>query len=198
MRRTSLITATMVTLLTLAACTSDRTVRLEERIAAQEDRIAEQTATIEELRAASEAEPAPAAPFSAEGLTDQLHAYFLDDLPEGFEPGPTRWRDEEVPAGFGADGDRFDTPGAVTVALADAVGNVEVLGSESWEIAARVLSPEGGNRALGAVLMWGFRDDSVAGTDLRVDLRQDGAGWYVRAAETRSRCRRGVSDELCV
>lgn len=202
MRHKTFISASVVALLTLAACTSNRaddeTAGLKERIAEQDALIAEREATIEELRAAPETGPSPAAPFSAEGLTDQLHAHFLDDLPEGFEPGPTPWRDRQVPAGFGADGDRFDTPGAAMVALADAVGGAEGLGSESWEIAVRVLSPEAGDRARGAVLMWGFRDDSVAGTDVRVDLRRDGAGWYVRAAETRDHCWRGVTDGLCV
>lgn len=192
----------VVALLAAVACTpgaSDEEVaRLEARIAAQQEEIAEQEATIEELRAAAENGAAPPAPFTPAALTDQLHAYFLDDLPEEFEPGTTPWRDEAVPAAFTDGGDRFDAPGALMVALAERLGAAEGLGTESWEVALRVLSPEGGRRARGALLLWGFRDDSVAGTDLRVQLRRDSSGWYVRSAETRERCWRGVSDELCV
>lgn len=55
-------------------------------------------------------------------------------------------------------------------------------------------------RALGVVMDWDWKDDSVYGADLRVEMRMRDGAWYVERLERRVHCRRGVSEErgLCI
>lgn len=55
------------------------------------------------------------------------------------------------------------------------------------------------DRAIGVVLSWGWKDDSVYGGDLRVEMRMRDDAWYVERLKERVHCRRGVSNgEVCV
>lgn len=140
---------------------------------------------------------------------DQLRTYFLpaEGMPEEWAPGATPWEPMEVPAGFGraaageGTAEAYPTPAALMTAwAAHAVGEEVPLGREVWEATVRVLEedPEDG-RALGALLEWGYFDDSVVGRDTRLDLVRGADGWHVEAAEVRWRCLRGVTDEgLCL
>ena len=210
--RTRLPAAVLVVLvLSAASCAPGddepgNEARVEEReaeLTQARERIRELEAELAEAGeepAEGEPQPAgtPAPPRTPEGLVEQLHTYFADEaLPEGVQPGTTAWEAADIPPGFGeADGSGHATPGELVTALVGELAGVQ-LGSDAWEVTARVLAGEDGE-ATAAVLTWGLADDAIAGSDLRLYLARGDAGWYVESAEERFRCRRGVSDGLCV
>ena len=139
---------------------------------------------------------------SAEGLIEQLRAKILqaqnDSFPDEWEPGTTEWEPFDVPSAVAGSS---DSPGEVMIALA-AETEAAGLGSEQWETTIRVLLDEDDpDLAYGAVLGWGFLDDSVIGRDVRVTLTQtDDGQWEPGGAEQRFHCMRGVTDDgdLCL
>ena len=169
----------------------DRVDGLDLRTEALEQQLGEQP---------SEPDTEAARPRTPEGLIDQLrvHVRDLDALPDEFEPGVTDWTSFEVPDEV--DG-TYDTPGEVVAELA-AVTDAPQLGTDVWETTIRVLLDEDDpDLAYGAVLSWGFLDDSVEGRDVRVTLtRTDDDRWEPGGAEQRFHCMRGVTDdgELCI
>jgi hypothetical protein len=167
----------------------------------------------EALEAASEGppdgvtdpEPAPGSDEPArlrtpEGLIDQLRVYLrdLEGMPEEWEPGVTDWSPFEIPDEVQG---VYDTPGEIVAELA-AVTDAPQLGTEVWETTIRVLLDEDDpDLAYGAVLSWGFLDDSIEGRDVRITLtRTDDDRWEPGGAEERFQCMRGVTDdgELCI
>jgi hypothetical protein len=172
----------------------ERVDDLEQRTGALEARLADDPS------APRDPATGPARPRTAEGLVDQLrdHVRDRDALPEGFEPGATAWQPFDVPDEVR---DRYATPGEAVMALAEALDGPQ-LGTEVWETTVRVLPDEDDpDLAHGAVLSWGFLDDSVEGRDVRVTLtRTDDDAWEPGGAEQRFRCLRGVTDdgELCI
>jgi hypothetical protein len=174
----------------------DRVDDLESRTAALEAELGEDVGEGPDEPTASE----PARPRTAEGLIDQLRVYLrdLDALPDGFEPGVTNWTEFEVPEEVQ---DVYDTPGEVMAQLA-AVEDAPQLGTDVWETTIRVLLDEDDpDLAYGAMLSWGFLDDSVEGRDVRITLtRTDDDRWEPGGAEQRFQCIRGVTDdgELCL
>ena len=172
---------------------------LEDELAALED------ADREDDPDAADEQPAPTAPFgdvadvwTAEGLIDQLRVHLRDpeleaEMPEGWEPGTTDWTAFEAPDGVAG---TYDTPGEVMSALAGEV-DVALLGQDQWETTIRVLLDEDDpDLAYGAVLGWGFLDDSVIGRDIRMTLtRTDDDRWEPGGAEQRQHCMRGVTDD---
>lgn len=141
--------------------------------------------------------------WTAKGLIDQLRLHLRDpeaeaDMPEGWEPGMTAWVPFEVPDEVqGA----HDTPGEVMAGLARGV-DAAMLGYDQWEVTIRVLlDDDDPDLAYGALLGWGFLDDSVVGRDIRITLtRTDDGRWQPGGAEQRQHCRRGVSADqtLCI
>lgn len=200
---------------------------LEQRVAEQEALIAEQEQVIAELEQrlveAQEGTPAeevtpdpdpaprqqPADARSEEGVAEQLWTLFPEAFafPEG-EGATTGWQADgvDIPEGFRqADEPTFATPGELLVALVDEWNVGDELGGDTWELTVRVfvegpeaVAPTEADVATGAVLLWGFADDAVAGEDRRLELRRGDDGWYVASGEARFHCRRGVSDDLCV
>jgi hypothetical protein len=153
--------------------------------------------TAEPADAAEVDEPdAPQPIRSAEGLHEQLRLRFgPDEVPDGFEPGTTDWRDREPPAELE---ETYDTPGALAFALAAAL-DAEVLGADLWETTTRVLHDQSDDdQAYVAVLSWGFADDAVVGRDVRMTITRTDDGWTPGGTEERSHCLRGVDDDLCV
>jgi len=164
-----------------------RTEALEQQIGEQPSEPTEPDTEVARLR-------------TPEGLIDQLRVYLrdLDALPDEFEPGVTDWTSFEVPDEV--DG-TYDTPGEVVAELA-AVTDAPQLGTDVWETTIRVLLDEDDpDLAYGAVLSWGFLDDSIEGRDVRITLtRTDDDRWEPGGAEQRFHCMRGVTDdgELCI
>lgn len=117
------------------------------------------------------------------------------------EPESTPWEtsEREVPDELaGPDGEGAQTPGALLFELASELRLNQGLGAEVWEQTARVLS-EDDEQAVGVIMQWGFKDDSLAGSDLRVHMERGDEGWVVAEMEERFHCRRGVTDDgMCL
>jgi hypothetical protein len=130
---------------------------------------------------------------SAEGLVEQLRTRFAPaDLPDGWEPDATGWRELDPPAGLE---DAYDTPGALAFDLAAAL-DADVLGADQWETTTRVLlDEEDPDLGYVAVLSWGLADDAVQGRDVRMTITRGEAGWSPGGAEERVHCLRGVTDD---
>lgn len=63
----------------------------------------------------------------------------------------------------------------------------------------RVLLEEGNGDVTGVMQRWGFKDDSVFGSDHRLQIDGGAGCWQVAEAEVRWYCRRGVSEAgLCL
>jgi hypothetical protein len=146
--------------------------------------------------------PQPADDFEAQPRLADLRERTPPDL--GWEPGTTPWRSarREVPESVTQQAARAGgggaEPGDALVLLASALGLPAELGGEGvTEMTLRVRRT-GEDEAEGMLLFWGAADDSIAGSDLRVELRAVDGRWYVRSMEERVHCRRGVSGELCV
>lgn len=142
---------------------------------------------------ATRASPEPM--FSEEGLVDQLRTYFPepDTMPSEWEPGPGAWVEEDVPEGFA------EAAGGTPAELMTAYVAETGLNEGTWETTVRVLDEDPDDeRASAAVLRWGLRDDAVAGTDTRLELRRGEDGWRIEHVESRPRCARGVTDGLCL
>lgn len=139
--------------------------------------------------------------WSTAGLTDQPR---MPELIEGarefgFTPGSTRWRQSprELPAQFTMQGSTWESPGALVTAFVPALRIGDPLGQELWEVTIRALAREG-DQATAAVLLWGFKDDSVIGKDYLLSLRLHQGRWYVAEVQERHHCSRGVVDDLCL
>jgi hypothetical protein len=132
---------------------------------------------------------------SAEGLPEQLRLLFdPGELPEGFEPGTTGWRDHDPPAGLD---EAYGSPGELALALAVAL-DAEALGEDLWETTTRVLPDQSDpDQAYVAVLSWGLADDAVVGRDVRMTITRSDDGWEPGGAEERHHCQRGVDGDRC-
>jgi hypothetical protein len=176
----------------LASASGDRT-DLAARLEAQEQRINELEAGLDR----------PAMQWSAEGLADQPRMAEWKAMAEvrdsGWTPGTTSWRESHlaIPEAFTRAGSTYQTPGALVAGLVPALNLAERLGQETWELTVRVYLPEEG-QASAIVMGWGFKDDSVAGRDHLLGLRQHQAIWYVVDIQERFHCWRGVTDDLCL
>jgi hypothetical protein len=176
----------------LASASADR-ADLAARLEAQEQRIHELEAGLDR----------PARQWSAEGLSDQPRMAELkamaEVLPDIGTPGTTSWRESDlaIPEAFTRAGSTYQTPGALVAGLVPALNLAERLGQGTWELTLRVYLPEEG-QASAIIMRWGFWDDSVAGMDHLLGLRQHQANWYVVDVQERFHCWRGVTDDLCL
>lgn len=83
-------------------------------------------------------------------------------------------------------------------------GLVNALNLASWaspkgdqRLTIRVLMP-GAGQASATILQWGFLDDSVAGGDWLLTLRQHQGHWQVVEVQQRWHCWRAVGDPYCL
>lgn len=134
----------------------------------------------------------------------QLWDYLIDDSlakENGWEKGVTDWR--EWDGGFnptlGSANQTWGSPGVLMNAWMLDVGLSNGLGMDVWEINTRVdFSDE--VMAEGYIMSYGMQDDSVAGSDIKLTMLKENDFWYVKKAEVRFRCSRGVSEDedLCL
>jgi hypothetical protein len=114
----------------------------------------------------------------------------------GHKAGSSDWRelplDDEIAELEAA------TPGRLLDRLALELGDVDLLGTDVWEMTLRILQSRE-DVAEGIILFWGFQDDAIAGRDLKVAMRLRGDLWRAEALQERFQCRRGVTGEgLCL
>ncbi|NLP49582.1 hypothetical protein [Bacillus sp. RO1] len=134
----------------------------------------------------------------------QLWDYLIDDsLAEenGWKKGVTNWRewDGEYNQALGIANQSWKNPGLLMNAWMLDVETSYGLGMDVWEITTRItLSDE--DKAEGYIMSYGMRDDSVAGSDIKLTMLKENDFWYVEKAEVRYRCSRGVSEDkdLCL
>ncbi|MEW6524600.1 MAG: hypothetical protein AB1445_13820 [Bacillota bacterium] len=180
----------------LAALEAQRAA-LASQLQAQEERVRELESAALEDRA-----PRPAQ-WSVDALDYQPRMAELarHAREAGFEPGTTSWRPSrlELPGEFTRQGSTWQSPGALVSGMVNALSLSDLLGQDVWEVTLRVLM-SGPNEATGMIMVWGFQDDSVAGRDYRLLLRQEQGRWYVVDAQERDHCVRGVTREcdLCI
>jgi hypothetical protein len=161
-----------------------------------------ETTTTDSREAATETRMPPL--WRRDGLEAQprladLRSRIPPDL--GHTPATTAWQPtrRELPASL-ADPDRAqaDAPGIILYRLIEAWNLHEALGQDVWEHTARV-HIDADDHAYGVVLAWGLQDDALAGTDLRVRMRRQDAGWFVTEVDERYQCARGVTEDgLCI
>ena len=137
--------------------------------------------------------------WSREGLGAQWRVEWLRQrMPPGlgYSPGTTAWERTtiDLPLPLGADAAQAPTAGALLADMVLRLGPVDGLGEDVWEQTTRIWF-EAEDEAVGVILRWGLKDDSVAGHDHRVTMRRGIGGWYVDAVEERDHCIRGVTAE---
>jgi hypothetical protein len=120
----------------------------------------------------------------------------------GWRPGTTAWRplEQGLPPQLMRNAlTDLHSPAALVHGVLGLLGPEGGLEEGVWEQTTRIRR-DGDDRATAVVLQWGGGDDSVAGHDLRIAMRQAEAGWwYVERVEERFQCQRGVTpDGLCV
>lgn len=151
--------------------------------------------------ASAEAQPedsaaTDAAPWSSDALAAQPRLEQLRrSVPEGlgYTPGTTAWRDAQLdlPDALTSAASAAQAPGALLTSVIAAAGWLDAVGEDVWEATMRI-GREDDASALAVVLLWGLRDDAVAGHDFRVHMARGPNGWYVTGIEERFHCSRGV------
>lgn len=124
---------------------------------------------------------------------DELRERVGDDM--GHAPDTTEWR--VAPMHQEAHEQSAVSPGRLLQKIALELGDGDFLGAEVWEQTARVWQTDA-QEAVGVVMYWGFKDDSVAGRDLRLTMSLEEDLWRPTQLEERFQCRRSVSDDLCL
>jgi hypothetical protein len=158
-----------------------------------------------ELSAPGQIDSTDARLWSRDGLEAQPRMAVLQqrttaDL--GYTPGTTIWRAADVdlsstPLAHAA-ANNATSPAALLVTLAPALPVVGELGVDLWEQTLRIWQ-DGEDEAVGVVLRWGMKDDSIVGHDHRVHMRRNDNGWRIVRIEERFHCSRGVTDDgLCI
>lgn len=144
-------------------------------------------------------------PWSRDGLEAQPRMAELKQRTHadlGYTPGTTIWRAAGVdlsstPSTGGAAYDA-ESPDALLARVAAELPMAGNLGEDVWEQTLRIWQG-GEDEAVGIIMRWGMKDDSVIGHDHRVQLRRSNDHWHVIRLEERFHCSRGVTDEgLCV
>ena len=130
-----------------------------------------------------------------------------DPSPEVNEPpqfpgsvAATSWRTaEDPPEGFGAGGDRFDSPFATLQALMNFGVQQEGGLPEGQRLVGDVLDVEAAT-ARAWMHLTGTGDDSVAGSEIILVMAKDERGWFVERLTWRDHCRRAVDQaaDICV
>lgn len=128
-------------------------------------------------------------------MQPRMTAYSRLAAEYGFQPGTTAWRPvRTIPPQL--DRKVFPNPRAALAAFV--TDHIEAqLDTEVWEVVTRLHMTD--TAAIGAVLLWGYRDDALAGIDYRLTFSQHNDAWHLSKLEERYHCRRGVSTgDLCL
>jgi hypothetical protein len=174
----------------LAEANADR-AQLVTTLQAQEQRV---------LEAAAPDSPVPPVR-SAEGLIHQPRLAELAARAKefGFTPGSTSWHQSAlaIPEQFTQLHSTWRSPGALVAGLLNDVNFGESLGQDAWELTVRVFMPEA-DQASAIIMLWGLLDDSIAGRDYMLVLRQHQGNWYVAEVQERFHCARNVVNGKCL
>jgi hypothetical protein len=128
----------------------------------------------------------------------QLWSYMADSSfakENGWKHASTTWRklDAEFDKVNASPHQTGQSPGLLLVALITDLKVSESLGQEVWEVNSRIEFIDE-NNAIGYIMSYGFSDDSVAGSDIKVTMKKDNGFWYIETAEEREQCYRGLGN----
>ncbi len=181
---------------------ADRDV-YEEQIARLKDENLELRQRLEALEEDPDEEPdgegdAPRPMWSLEALEHhpQVEQMKVRGEEAGYSPGSTVWQPAvlEIPPQMAeAAASAYEDPGSLLMDLAETLRFHQSLGRDVWELTSRVFID--GEEAVGIIMFWGFKDDSVAGTDYRVHMELEGGRWFITATEQRHHCWRGLTED---
>ncbi|SFC39708.1 hypothetical protein SAMN05660443_2510 [Marinospirillum celere] len=137
----------------------------------------------------------------AKGTSDDFFvqpewAGYLERVPAnlGFEPAVTDW--ERAPS-LETSHDECASPQQTTEAWAAFHGLIGPEKPDNLTVDLRTRHQQ--DTATGLVQRWGFKDDSVAGTDYQLTLEKTNGCWQPTKVETRHYCRRGKTEgNLCI
>ena len=114
----------------------------------------------------------------------------------GYSPGSTLWTPAavEIPTEMAdSAGSTYEDPGSLLMDFAETLGFEHDLGRNVWQLTSRAFID--GDVAVGVIMLWGFKDDSVAGTDYRVHMERSEGRWFITDTEVRHHCWRGLSED---
>lgn len=134
----------------------------------------------------------------------QLWEYVLDfsmAKENGWYRGTTNWKEleEGIHPSFTAPNKTWEMPGLLMNAWASELQDSYWLGYDVWEITQRIkLIDE--NIVEGYILSYGFNDDAISGSDLKITMKREQGYWYIDNIKVRYHCSRNVNNdkELCV
>ncbi len=138
----------------------------------------------------------------AVAMTGMLLVACTSILPEPTPPTPsfpnsrgsTAWeaQDVELPPEFREGNAGFGTPDDLVQAFIDLA---DMFGHPAATVRAEggLLGAPTATEAVGFVQFTAYRDDSLAGSEYRLQLRRGEAGWFIASVEEREHCRRGVA-----
>jgi len=126
----------------------------------------------------------------------QLWKYMMDSpfaKENGWEQASTNWRklDGEFDETISSPNQSWQSPGMLMLAFMTDVEVSYFLGQDVWEINSRIEFTDE-NNANGYILSYGWLDDSIAGSDIKLTMKKDNGFWYIEYAEEREQCYRGL------
>lgn len=134
----------------------------------------------------------------------QLWEYVIDfsSLEEnGWDRGVTNWRkwEGEIGPDLTTPNEAWESPGLLMNAWVAKADFIKWLGTDLWETTLRI-DYINEDLAEGYLLNYGLKDDSFAGTDLKITMKKEQEYWFIEAVEERNHCSRNVSEnkEMCV
>lgn len=126
----------------------------------------------------------------------QLWKYMMDSTfakENGWEQSSTNWRklDTKLDETISSPNQSWQSPGMLMLAFMTELEISDSLGQEFWEINSRIEFTDE-NNATGYIMSYGWRDDSIAGSDIKLTMKKDNGFWYIENAEEREQCYRGL------
>lgn len=124
---------------------------------------------------------------------------FAEEL--GYKQEITNWRkvEDEFDKSLSSPNEAWENPGKLLLAFMTDIEVSNFLGQDIWEVNSRIeFSDE--NNAQGYIMSYGFFDDSIAGSDIKLKMKKENGFWYIESAEEREHCSRGLSEKggLCL
>ena len=192
-----LVLLMLLTVSCQAAEDDNREAELEEENQQLRERIGELETQVASMLQEDGEQPRA---WSPEGLFHQPEMEQLKILGQeyGFSPGATDWRDSDVELYEEFTGQRGEeTPAELLVSLGHDLPLSASLGRDLWEMTLRIMIED--DKATGAIMFWGLKDDATAGIDYRVSMETEDGLWIVTLVEERYHCRRGVCEveQIC-
>ncbi|CAG9619388.1 hypothetical protein BACCIP111883_00155 [Sutcliffiella rhizosphaerae] len=183
---------------------------LEKEIDEQSKTLAETEKELKELKQVNSDEefimiPKETASRWRDNLDVQLWEMVTDfsmSYENGFERGETNWRewDGEIGEPFMTINENWETPGQL---LSNWINYHDLSywnGMDLFEVNMRIDYDSENEEAIGYVLTYGYKDDSIAGDIKKVMMKLEDNSWYIEDVFIRNQCHRNVSEdgELCV